>query len=51
MRFHGESDEKAVEEEMLDQQVSVWWDPRESTVVSAGDEPGHKEETQGGPGK
>jgi hypothetical protein len=51
MRFHGESDEKAVEEEMLDQQVSVWWDPRESTVVSAGDEPGHKEATQGGPGK
>lgn len=50
IRFHGESDEKAVEEEMLDQEVSVWWDPRESTVVSAGDEPGHKEEIQGGPG-
>jgi spermidine/putrescine transport system ATP-binding protein len=51
IRFHGESDEKAVEVEMLDQEVSVWWDPRESTVVSAGDEPGHKEATQGGPGK
>ncbi len=34
-----ESDEGAVEEEMVDQEVHVWWDPRESTVVAAGDEP------------
>jgi spermidine/putrescine transport system ATP-binding protein len=51
IRFHGESDQKAVEEEMLDQEVSVWWDPRESTVVLSGDEPGTMEEAQGGPGK
>jgi spermidine/putrescine transport system ATP-binding protein len=51
IRFHGESDGQAVEEEMLDQEVSVWWDPRESTVVSAGDVPGNVEETQGGPGR
>jgi hypothetical protein len=35
-----ESDEGAAEEEMVDQEVHVWWDPRESTVVAAGDEPG-----------
>ena len=45
IKFHGESDEQAVEEEMLDQAVSIWWDPRESTVVTAGDEPGTMEET------
>jgi hypothetical protein len=24
---------------MVDREVHVWWDPRESTVVAAGDEP------------
>jgi ABC-type Fe3+/spermidine/putrescine transport system ATPase subunit len=48
LRFHGESDEHAVEEEMLDQEVHVWWDPRESTVVTAGDLPGSDEESRGG---
>ena len=51
IRFHGDSDGQAVEEEMLDQEVSVWWDPSESTVVSAGDVPGNVEEAQGGPGR
>ena len=49
LRFHGESDEHAVEEEMLDREVHVWWDPRESTVVTAGDQPGSDEESGGGP--
>jgi spermidine/putrescine transport system ATP-binding protein len=49
LRFHGESDEQAVEEEMLDREVHVWWDPRESTVVTAGDLPGSDEESGGGP--
>ncbi len=48
LRFHGESDEHAVEEDMLDREVHVWWDPRESTVVSAGDQPGSSEESGGG---
>ena len=48
LRFHGESDEQAVEEDMLDREVHVWWDPRESTVVSAGDQPGSSEESGGG---
>jgi spermidine/putrescine transport system ATP-binding protein len=48
LRFHGESDEQAVEEEMLDQEVHVWWDPRESTVVTAGDPHGSDEESGGG---
>ena len=39
LRFHGESDEQAVEEEMVDREVHVWWDPRESTVVAGGDQP------------
>jgi spermidine/putrescine transport system ATP-binding protein len=38
IRFR-ESDERAAEEEMVDREVLVWWDPRESTVVAAGDEP------------
>ena len=38
IRFR-ESDERAAEEEMVDRDVHVWWDPRESTVVAAGDEP------------
>ncbi len=48
LRFHGESDEQAVEEGMLDREVHVWWDPRESTVVSAGDQPGSSEDSGGG---
>jgi spermidine/putrescine transport system ATP-binding protein len=47
LRFHGESDDKAVEEEMLDREVHVWWDPRESTVVTAGDPHGSDEESGG----
>ena len=43
-----ESDEGAVEEEMVDQEVHVWWDPRESTVVAAGDEPQIQEGADGG---
>jgi spermidine/putrescine transport system ATP-binding protein len=46
LRFHGESDEQAVEEEMLDRDVHVWWDPRESTVVTAGQEHGFADEAQ-----
>jgi spermidine/putrescine transport system ATP-binding protein len=38
IRFR-ESDERAAEEEMVDREVLVWWDARESTVVAAGDEP------------
>jgi spermidine/putrescine transport system ATP-binding protein len=49
LRFHGESDEQAVEEEWLDREVKVWWDPRESTVVTAGDPPGSEEDSGGGP--
>jgi spermidine/putrescine transport system ATP-binding protein len=49
LRFHGESDEQAVEEEMLDREVHVWWDPRESTVVTAGDPLGSDEDSGGGP--
>jgi spermidine/putrescine transport system ATP-binding protein len=45
IRFR-ESDEGAAEEEMVDREVHVWWDPRESTVVAAGDEP----QMQEGPG-
>ncbi len=39
---------RAVEEEMVDQEVHVWWDPRESTVVAAGDEPQIRDEETGG---
>jgi spermidine/putrescine transport system ATP-binding protein len=48
LRFHGESDEQAVEEEMLDRDVHVWWDPRESAVVAAGDRAGSEEGLRGG---
>ena len=48
LRFHSESDEHAAEEEMLDREVQVWWDPRESAVVTAGDVPGAEEESGGG---
>jgi spermidine/putrescine transport system ATP-binding protein len=47
IRFR-ESDEGAAEEEMVDQEVHVWWDPRESTVVAAGDEPQIQEGADGG---
>jgi spermidine/putrescine transport system ATP-binding protein len=50
LRFHSESDEHAAEEEMLDREVHVWWDPRESTVVTAGGLAGSDEESGGGPG-
>ena len=43
-----ESDEGAAEEEMVDQEVHVWWDPRESTIVAAGDEPQTLEGVDGG---
>ena len=46
-----ESDEGAAEEEMVDQEVHVWWDPRESTVVAAGDEPSTQEGADGGGGE
>jgi spermidine/putrescine transport system ATP-binding protein len=49
LRFHNESDEHAAEEEMLDREVQVWWDPRESTVVAAGEMVGSEEESGGGP--
>jgi ABC-type Fe3+/spermidine/putrescine transport system ATPase subunit len=47
LRFHGESDEQAAEEDMLDQEVQVWWDPRESTVVAAGGDHAETEEDPG----
>ena len=47
LRFHSESDEHAAEEEMLDRDVHVWWDPRESTVVASGD-PSEMEDRGGG---
>ena len=47
IRFR-ESDERATEEEMVDREVHVWWDPRESTVVAAGDEPQPLEGAGGG---
>ena len=46
-----ESDEGAAEEEMVDQEVHVWWDPRESTVVAAGDEPHTQEGADDGGGE
>jgi spermidine/putrescine transport system ATP-binding protein len=49
LRFHGDSDQGAVEEEMLDREVHVWWDPRESTVVRAGDLGESDERSGGGP--
>jgi spermidine/putrescine transport system ATP-binding protein len=47
LRFHSESDEEAAEEELLDREVRVWWDPRESTVVTAGDERWSEEDLGG----
>jgi spermidine/putrescine transport system ATP-binding protein len=48
LRFHGESGEQAAEEEMLDREVQVWWDPRESTVVAGIGDHGETEEDPGG---
>jgi spermidine/putrescine transport system ATP-binding protein len=48
LRFHMDSDEHAGEEELLDREVRVWWDPRESAVVTAGDEPGSEQDPGGG---
>jgi spermidine/putrescine transport system ATP-binding protein len=48
LRFHMDSDEHAGEEELLDREVRVWWDPRESTVVTAGDEPVSEQDHGGG---
>jgi spermidine/putrescine transport system ATP-binding protein len=48
LRFRGDSDEGAVEEEMLDREVQVWWDPRESTVVVGGDRSQTEERPGGG---
>jgi spermidine/putrescine transport system ATP-binding protein len=48
LRFHMDSDEHAGEEELLDREVRVWWDPRESTVVTAGDEPVSEQDPGGG---
>jgi spermidine/putrescine transport system ATP-binding protein len=48
LRFHGESDEQAAEEEMLDREVQVWWDPRESTVVAGSGVQAETEEDPGG---
>jgi spermidine/putrescine transport system ATP-binding protein len=48
LRFHGESDEQAVEEEMLDREVLVWWDPRETSVVPSGDRSATEAEAGGG---
>jgi spermidine/putrescine transport system ATP-binding protein len=46
IRFR-ESGEVAAEEEMVDREVHCWWDPRESTVVAAGDEPQAQEGSGG----
>jgi spermidine/putrescine transport system ATP-binding protein len=48
LRFHGESGEQAAEEEMLDREVQVWWDPRESTVVAGVGDHIETEEDPGG---
>ena len=48
LRFHGESGEQAAEEEMLDREVQVWWDPRESTVVAGVGDHAETDEDPGG---
>jgi spermidine/putrescine transport system ATP-binding protein len=48
LRFHMESDEHAGEEELLDREVRVWWDPHESAVITAGDDLGSVEGPVGG---
>ena len=49
IRFH-ETDERAIDEGLVDREVHVWWS-RESTVVAAGDELEPSEETGGGSGE
>jgi spermidine/putrescine transport system ATP-binding protein len=48
LRFRGDSDEHAIEEEMLDREVHVWWDPRESAVVAGGERSELGDEEHGG---
>ncbi len=48
LRFHMESDEQAGEEELLDREVRVWWDPRESSVVTAGEALATEQDPGGG---
>ena len=48
LRFHGESGEQAAEEEMLEGEVQVWWDPRDSTVVAGVGDHAETEEDPGG---
>ncbi len=48
LRFHRESGEHTAEEEMLDRQVQVWWDPREATVVASGDPSDTEQDVEGG---
>ena len=48
LRFHGESDEEAAQEDMLDREVQVWWDPRESTVVAGSGDLAESEDELGG---
>jgi spermidine/putrescine transport system ATP-binding protein len=48
LRFRGDSDEHAIEEEMLDRDVHVWWDPRESAVVAGGERSEMGDEQRGG---
>jgi spermidine/putrescine transport system ATP-binding protein len=48
LRFHESGDGSSAEVEMVDREVQVWWDPRVSTVVAAGDEPGNGEQKAGG---
>jgi spermidine/putrescine transport system ATP-binding protein len=48
LRFHESDERTTIEEGMVDREVHVWWDPRESMVVAAGDEPDPDGETGGG---
>jgi spermidine/putrescine transport system ATP-binding protein len=48
LRFHESDERTTVEEGLVDREVHVWWDPRDSTVVVTGDEPGSSEESGGG---
>src|SRR5262249_26651426 len=46
IRFR-ESEQGSAEEDMVDREVRAWWDPRESTVVAAGDGPDGLEAQEG----
>jgi spermidine/putrescine transport system ATP-binding protein len=48
LRFRDDSDEHAIEEEMLDREVHAWWDPRESAVVAGGERSEMGEQQHGG---